>query len=71
LDLYSSFSSLLVTFVVSGRAKAWNPAGTPAASHTTIQSSADVSSAKEEKDVQSYKLSPEKYQKAHCCPVNA
>ena len=58
------FWSLTVPSTISGRATAWNPATTPAASHTTIQSPADVSSPKENKDVQSYKLSPEKYQKA-------
>jgi STE24 endopeptidase len=58
------FSSLPATFAVSARAAAWNPARPPAASHTTAQSSVAVSSAKEKKDVQSYKLSPEKYQKA-------
>lgn len=58
------FCSLIVTPAISGRATTWNPAGTPAASHATIQSSADVSSPKEKKDVQSYELSPEKYQKA-------
>ena len=58
------FWSLIVPFPVSGSATAWNPASTPAASHATIQSSADVSSPKEKKDVQTYKLSPEKYRKA-------
>jgi hypothetical protein len=32
------FSSLLGTFAISGRAAAWNPAGTPTASHPTVQS---------------------------------
>lgn len=58
------FWSLIVTSPISGRANAWNPASTPGALHTTIESSADLSSPKEKKDVQSYKLSPEKYQKA-------
>ena len=58
------FWSLIVPSPVSESATAWNPASTPAASHATIQSSADVSSPKEKKDVQSYKLSPEKYRKA-------
>lgn len=58
------FWSLIVPSPVSGSASAWNPACTPAASHATIQSSADVSSPKEKNDVQTYKLSPEKYQKA-------
>lgn len=57
------FWSLIVPSPVSESAS-WNPASTPAASHATIQSSADVSSPKEKKDVQSYKLSPEKYRKA-------
>ena len=58
------FWSLIVRSPISGLATAWNPASTPAAAHMTIQSSAEVSSPKEKKDVQSYKLSPEKYQKA-------
>lgn len=58
------FWSLIVPSPVSGSATAWNPASTPPASHATIQSSADVSSPKEKKDVQTYKLSPEKYRKA-------
>lgn len=58
------FWSLIVPSPVSGSATAWNPVSRPAASHATIQSSADVSSPKEKKDVQTYKLSPEKYRKA-------
>ena len=58
------FWSLILTFAISERANAWNPASRPAASHTTSLSSADLSSPEEKKDVQSYKLSPEKYQKA-------
>ena len=58
------FWSLILTFAISERANAWNPASRPAASHTTSLSSADLSFPEEKKDVQSYKLSPEKYQKA-------
>jgi Zn-dependent protease with chaperone function len=58
------FWLLIVPSPISVRANAWNPASTPAASHTTSQSSAHLSSPKEKKDVQRYKLSPEKYQKA-------
>lgn len=58
------FWSLIILSPVSGSATAWNPASTPATSHATIQSSADVSSPKEKKDVQTYTLSPEKYRKA-------
>ena len=58
------FWSLILTFAVSERASAWNPASTPAVSHATSLSSSELNSPQEKKDVQSYKLSPEKYQKA-------
>ncbi|MGB2890754.1 MAG: M48 family metallopeptidase [Candidatus Acidiferrales bacterium] len=57
-------SSLLVTLSISGHVVVQNSTSTPAASNTAIQSPADASSAQGKKDVQSYKLSPEKYQKA-------
>lgn len=57
-------SSLLVTVGISGHVGVQNPTNTPAASNTTIQSLADASAAVGKKDVKSYKLSPERYQKA-------
>jgi len=57
-------SSLLVTASLSGHVVVHNPTNTPAASDITIQSPADTNAAEGKKEVQSYKLSPEKYQKA-------
>ena len=59
---------LLPSFVlpvsVSGQAAAQNPASTPAVSDNTTQSQVDASAAEGKQDARSYKLSPEKYQKA-------
>lgn len=57
-------SSLLATANCSGHVLAQNPTSTPTEPNAAIQSPADASAAQGKKDVQSYQLSPEKYQKA-------
>jgi hypothetical protein len=57
-------SSLLVIVSISGHMVFQKPTDTPAASNTTIQPPADASAVEAKKDVQSYKLCAEKYQKA-------
>jgi Zn-dependent protease with chaperone function len=57
-------SSLLVTLGVWGHVVVQNSTTKSVASKTTIQSPPDASPREATKDVQSYKLPPEKYQKA-------
>lgn len=57
-------SSLLVTLGVWGHVVVQNSTTKPVASNTTIQSPTDASPRGVTKDVQSYKLPPETYQKA-------
>lgn len=56
--------SLLVTLGVWGHVVVQNSTTKPVASNTTIQSPTDASPREATRDVQSYKLPPETYQKA-------
>ena len=63
LDAYSSSVITAVTLGVSGHVLVLNSSTKPVASNTAIQSRTDASPREATKDVQSYKLPPEVYQK--------